>query len=107
MTLIRTQRGHLLMITRTQVEVPTITVELYMKWYGFYVVRPDHSFEEISFLALDEGWEGESSPYVDHVPNPEAVIYYARARGYEIDDLSLEVMIGRWEHEVKDRYHRG
>lgn len=77
---------------------PTLTVELYCKWYKLFLVQSDGWIEEIPFP--DDKYEplGES-PYLDHVPNPNAVQNYARVFGYEIGELALEMMIGRWALE--------
>lgn len=47
---------------------------------------------------------GCETPYVDHVPNPKVVARFARACSYDIDILAFELMVGRWEIEVRDNY---
>ncbi len=82
-----------------------VTVELYPKWYGLFVVQGD-SFEEVPFPM----WEDidqiklSQSPFRDHVPNPECVIDWCNKHGYKIDELALELMVGRWELETENAY---
>lgn len=78
-------------------KVPTLTVEQYLKWYKLYLVQPDGQVLPVEYDALDvAGLEG----YVDHVPNPQNVIQLAQRMNWEIDDLALELIIGRWHWEV-------
>ena len=85
--------------------VPILTVESCPKWYALYLVMPDGSVEEVTFAELhelaDRHADRDMSPYVDHVPNPELVPELASARGWTIDSCSYEMMVGRWESEVK------
>lgn len=95
-------RGHALVFQST-VTYPVLTVEVYCKWYDLFIVHPSGRIEGVPFP--DEGKHGVSGPpYVDHVPNPRHVVHWARREGVTVDDLSLEIMIGRWELEVGDRY---
>lgn len=82
---------------------PTVTVEFYQKWYGLVVVQPNGNIEEVAFP--DEGFcKPSESPYADHVPNPAVVMRWAKHHGYEVDPLALELMVGRWELDARNRY---
>lgn len=81
-------------------ERPLITVEVYSKWYYLHVVRVGHPVGEIGFETLDEmHLDGYGPPFVDHAPNPWHVMEYARRIGADVDDIALELIIGRWELE--------
>jgi hypothetical protein len=97
------KRGHPIVGSPCSGQDPILTVELYCKWYGLQLLRPDGTVEEVAFP--EEGWapEGESA-YCDHVPNPKAVARFAEHQGYLIDLLAMELMVGRWELEVRDTY---
>lgn len=86
---------------------PTVTVELYVKWYSLFVIQKmlydEVIIEEVPFPDDEFCGTGES-PYCDHVPNPAVVARWAASKGYVIDDAAMEMMIGRWEREYKDRY---
>lgn len=43
--------------------------------------------------------EAPGSPCVDHAPNPRHVMSWATRAGWHVEDLSLELMVGRWELE--------
>ncbi len=66
---------------------PTVTVEVYEKWYALFAVRPDGTVEKLT--TPFEAWS-------DHVPVPALVEAWADAHGYVVDWLSLELMRGRW-----------
>jgi hypothetical protein len=67
---------------------------MYPKWYSLYLVHPNGDVEEIEF----------PDGYVDHVPDPMAVAAYAESHDYEVDSLAYEMMVGRWETEVRGNY---
>lgn len=97
------KRGNKLVLVG-EVFRPTLTVENYCKWYELHLVRPDGRVEEVSFEQLDDlanklGLRG--SAYVDHVPNPEVVQELADENEWDVDDVSMEVMVGRWQLEVQ------
>ncbi len=73
-----------------------LTVELYEKWYSLYVVGASGLVDEVSFAEL-ELYCGDGSPYTDHCPNPNAVLRMAASRGWEVNELALELIVGRWE----------
>ena len=82
-------------------KVPVLTVENSAKWYGFCLVLPDGSVEEVDFgVLLPSADEKGLVPYVDHVPNALLVPGMAESRGWVLDARSYEMMVGRWESEV-------
>lgn len=82
----------------------TITVELYEKWYGLYLVHTDGRVEEIPFPEDTECCPSGVSAYRDHVPNPRVVAKFAQLHDYHVDWLAIELMVGRWEVEATDNY---
>jgi hypothetical protein len=75
---------------------PTITVELYCKWYTLYLVTaPDQAVE----IPFPEMAALTSSPWHDHCPNPEHVTAFCESQGYELDELAHELIVGRWTLE--------
>jgi len=95
------KRGHLLIFCGDPESKPVLTAENYSKWYELFLVMPDGTVGEVGFGELHElADERGVSPYVDHVPNPSLVSVLAERRGWSIDHVSYEVMVGRWEIEV-------
>ena len=90
-------------LTSQPLTKPLITVEATGKWYRLWVVKPGVKYEALSFLELDEVGSADEyrmgSAYVDHVPNPRYVVRYAKLHDYDVDEVALEVMVGRWELE--------
>lgn len=83
--------------------ITTLTVENYCKWYELQAVHPDGRVEPVSYGALEGFRDGnEMTPYVDHVPNPVLVERLCNAMGWELDEQSHEMMIGRWVMEGMD-----
>ena len=76
-------------------QVPTLTVELYVKWYTLYLVHPDERIEEVLYPL---------NGFVDHVPKPAAVFDFAKENGYDIEPLAWEMIVGRWEIDVRENY---
>jgi hypothetical protein len=76
-----------------------------MKWWSFYLIYPDGSTS-----VVDGEFSDLLKPYVndsptDHsglVPNPNGAVAYARDKGWNLDELAHEAMIGRWELESKN-----
>ncbi len=107
-------RGHLL-VYKADVEdkekyaqyPPILTCEDYIKWYELYLVFPDetvfmvhpHEFEDKLF---EKGFSDTICG--DHVFNPEAVALIADIQGWDIDENSYEMIIGRWEREHCNKY---
>ncbi len=92
-------RGNLLIISCSS-DLPILTIELYIKWYTLYKVFPDGTFEKVTFPDCDE----HQPSSVDHVPNPKAVKKFADDNNLILDELAYEIMVGRWETEVKNNY---
>ena len=78
-----------------------ITVENYCKWYSLYLIMPGNEVKKVEFERLEDFHETE---WYDHVPNPAYVLALARKYGYSIHDLPFEMIIGRYEREVRTRY---
>lgn len=86
-------------------EEPVVTVELSVKWYSLFVVSPGPGggVKEVPFPDMGD-YDLFGSSYVDHVPNPRHVMRWAAQEGYYVDELALELMIGRWELEALGHY---
>ncbi len=82
-------RGEPLAYHGDPTRAPTVTVEVYEKWYHLFAVRPDGTVEKLDLGMETEAWS-------DHVPVPALVEAWADAHGYVVDWLSLEMMRGRW-----------
>jgi hypothetical protein len=82
-------------------DAPTITVELAEKWYSLWLVRPSGQIEPIPFPEI---MEMDDCSFVDHAPNPDAIRAYADAQDFEVDLVAFELIVGRWETEVTERY---
>jgi hypothetical protein len=96
----RSVRGHPLIYSGpAPSDGAILTVENYLKWYGLELVMPDGSVEEIDYgILCDAAALLDVIPHVDHVPNPHVVVFAAeRSRGWRVDRVSYEVMVGRWE----------
>src|SRR5690606_15381227 len=76
---------------------PTITVENYCKWYNLFIVNPDGS---VGKVPVYDHSKYEGTTWYDHVPHPGWVKFLEREYGYEVDDESFEMMIGRYHLEV-------
>lgn len=85
---------------------PTLTVELYEKWYDLYLVAPDGTVTEVSFGDLEDRryCAGDQTAVADHVPNPVVVAAYAQFHEYWVDNLAYELMVGRWEISAEENY---
>ncbi len=92
----RSERNFDLVLSVLPLHEPTITVEAYCKWYDLYLVSPDGTVKAVGFDELDTG---KGTPYSDHVPNPAAVTLFADKKGYGVDPLALEIIVGRWHME--------
>lgn len=88
----------LVMVNGKPKENPLLTVDLYVKWYSLHLVLPDGSVQRVTFGEL-EPFADDVLPYVDHTPNPTVVEKFAAAKGYDIDELAFEMMVGRWKIE--------
>lgn len=84
---------------------PTLYLVHSDKWYRMYVDRGGlNELEAVEFDELERVCLPGQSPYVDHVPNPRVFVALAKAKGWEVDYLSLEKLIGRWELEACHNY---
>ncbi len=88
------------------VRVPTLTVEMYCKWYTPFLIMPDGRTAAADISDLENftptgesAWGGST-----HVWNPSAIKALAEARGWDIDDCAYEMICGRWEIEHRGRY---
>ena len=104
MLFLMSERGLPLVLSNGLPLEPTLTVELYEKWYDLHLVHPDGKVEKVPYPDDLDCCPTNMSPYRDHVPNPEVVVKFARLHGYQIDNLAIELMVGRWEIETEDRY---
>ncbi len=75
---------------------PVLTAECYSKWYSLFLVYRIHDEVAIDEVPFPEDATGKLTPYIDHVPNPLVVDAWAKEKGYELDELAVEIMIGRW-----------
>ena len=102
--------GYPLVLSRaiTPVLVGTVTVEMYLKWYGLCVIKQvvhdEVIIEQHPFPDDPEFCKPDESPYVDHVPNPKVVARWAAKMGFNIDVLAWEMMVGRWHDEALGEY---
>ncbi len=103
----QSEHGHPLILSASPVEHATITVELYEKWYGLYIVDP-HMDKPVMlpFTALEDAAQAGESAFCDHTPNPNVVVRWAEQRVCDVDPLALEMMIGRWELEYFNQSRR-
>jgi len=79
-----------------------VCVEVYMKWYGLHLIRPNGEVERVPFP--DDYAESGETPFLDHAPNPTTVQRWAKRNNYVVCDIARELMIGRWELEYHEHY---
>lgn len=92
--------------------VPVLTVENYCKWYNLWLVttdgkvrayRPSNELlKKIEPPGADIGLE--FGFYGDHTFNPALVAKAAEIEDFIMDEMSWEIIIGRWESETKETY---
>ncbi len=70
---------------------PILTMENCSKWYGVILLHPSGEVEEVPFPGN----------FCDHVPDPDSFDICCEQYGYELDEMALEMVVGRWELEVK------
>lgn len=75
---------------------PVLTCELYVKWYTLYLVTEDGDIKSIDLSGIYEFAEDDETAEGDHCWNPKVLDRMAEAKGWRIDDLSFELMVGRW-----------
>ena len=75
-------------------EIPVVTVENYCKWYDLYLVFPSGMVAIIEYDNLEEFVD---TPYIDHTPNPLAVMCLAGENGFVVDKDAWQAMVDQWE----------
>lgn len=71
-----------------------VTGEDYIKWYDLYLVFPSGAVAAVDYSVLEDC---APTPYIDHNPNPEAVLAFAEKNGLIVDSLALAHMKCSWE----------
>lgn len=88
------------LVSTGPVSEPTLTVELYIKWYNLWLVSPGENGEQhvspVQYPDHLPGFDCRESPFRDHVPNPKFVAELAKRKGWRIHVLAWEMMVGRW-----------
>jgi hypothetical protein len=102
MLFLMSERGLPLLLSNGLPLAPTLTVELYEKWYTLYLVKPNGDIEVVEYPDDPASCPSDMSPYMGHVPNSKVVANYARNHGYEVDLLAFELIVGRWEIERRE-----
>ncbi len=77
-----------------------LCVEMCAKWYGLILIEGEN-VTEIPFPMNVKGRERDT-PFRDHVPNPKVVRQYAENEGIYLDELSYEMILGRWISETTE-----
>lgn len=102
-----------LVLSSNELYYPMITVTLKTKWYLLFLLHLPHGgrivdginhghleIYGVHFGHLEMMMPVNKSPYVDHVPNPDAVRLFARRNEFEVDELAADLIAGRWTNEV-------
>jgi hypothetical protein len=109
MTLWRSPRGNPLAYTGEPRNRAIVTVELYCKWYGLYLIAALGHVKPLDFPNESTlprfATYRRGSYYVDHVPNPAAVKMMCEQHGWDLDPLAFELIVGRWAVEVMNKYN--
>lgn len=92
----RSPRGFLLVYNRKPGNMAVVTCELYEKWYSLYVVSTTGEVVPLNFADLIEFSDANETAVGDHCVNPRVLERYADAWGWTIDDLSMDLIEGRW-----------
>lgn len=76
-------------------QFPLLTVELYIKWYSFYLVEKDNLIKEIPFPSQ------LTDKVINHSPSPD--YYHDVAEEYDAwtDELVEELITGRYCMELE------
>jgi len=99
-TIIRfSERGLPLIYTGPIVDYPVLTAELHVKWYNLYLMNPNGTIE-----TIDPSLEDREVEYVDNVWDPLSLRKWCDKNNIEIDELFYEILVGRWEAEIKENY---
>lgn len=78
--------------------VPVLTCELYVKWYALYLIMPDGRVEAADLDDLDQFTD--KTAVGDHCWNPAALQGFAEARDWHIDEVALDLIMGRWVYNM-------
>lgn len=92
-------RGHRLICVQPPGKRPILTVENYVKWYEMYLIQTDGSVKKVPIAELIAYTRYDEAAYCDHVPNPTAVYRMCETRGWQLDEVSIETIMGRWRYE--------
>lgn len=74
-----------------------------MVWYELHLLYQDGRSKDVPFPDDQYAPPGESA-YRDHVPNPRAVMNYAKKNGIVLGEFALELIVGRWHLETTSEY---
>jgi hypothetical protein len=94
-----TERELPLITMDAKIENIILTAENYCKWNCLYLLYPTGYIKAIDPNILDD-----SVMYKDHVWKPDDIIIWANKNNYVVDEQFFEMLVGRWEIEVKERY---
>lgn len=76
---------------------PVITAEIRDKWYNLWIVSDKSQSTKLNLEDLEEGWQGTA--YLNHVPNPMAVIDYAARNNLRVSALFIAEASRRWYND--------
>lgn len=99
-TIIRFSKRNLPLIYtgKSAEENSILTAELYCKWYYLYLVHPDGTIQEIEPALVDD------VNYADNVWDPIDIEKFAEKYNLIMDEQFYEMLLGRWEIEIKENY---
>ena len=83
---------------------PFLTLSL-GKWYGVYQYDPTSGEAAFFDFGALPSQDGESS-YIDHVPNPAALLDLARSRRVRLSLLALGAVVHEWDCENNGKVRR-
>lgn len=78
-------------------DIPVLCVELHTKWYRLYLVMPDNTVRTCADWDI---LKNQYQDYCDHVWSPKTIAFLGQALGFNIDEQTLELVTGRWIHEI-------
>jgi hypothetical protein len=85
---------------------PVLTVENYSKWYKLHLIKNEKVIEYYPDEKILKYLENRFETYFisNHCFNPIIVQKIAEIEKFHLCEQSLEMIIGRWELEIKDTY---
>lgn len=101
-------------------DAPVVTCELYMKWYALWLVMPDGAVinlfdakgrtpkrrfggdNSIVYYEMEAMTKGTFNG--DHCYNPTVVKEYAEEQGWILDEVSFNLIVGRWVCDYEERF---